>query len=256
MSDPVASSLGPPEDCAAAPTSPARTVTNATEILLAYARTRKTLRLPTPLLEFPGTLREFNVSYKCDYVFPTGSFKERGALNALLLLTPDEKAKGVVAASAGNHALALAYHGKRLEIPVTVVLPFNAPLTTIENCHRLGACVLQHGQHLGESSEHATMLAFERGLVCINAYNNPAVVNGAGGWGIMDDVDDVVVDDDDDTPAMMPPPPTANQLRANCATLTCRSSASRRRPVRVSPMRVAAAPLSRSTQRLALPMVR
>ncbi|MDQ3624963.1 MAG: pyridoxal-phosphate dependent enzyme, partial [Verrucomicrobiota bacterium] len=75
----------------------------------------------------------------------TGSFKERGARNALLLLEPEQRRRGVVAASAGNHASALAYHGKLLEIPVTVVMPATAPLIKISTCERLGARVVLRG---------------------------------------------------------------------------------------------------------------
>ena len=93
---------------------------------------------------------------------------------------------------------ALAYHGKILGIKVTVVMPTNAPLTKIENCEILGAEVILYGAHLGESRERGMQLAKERDLVYIHGFNDPAVVNGAGGCGIeiMDqcaDVDAVVV---------------------------------------------------------------
>ena len=83
----------------------ARTVTDARQVQLAYGRTRKNLSgAPTPLIQCPTTLPGFTVWYKYEHAFPTGSFKERGALNALLLLTPEEKARGVIAASAANRA--------------------------------------------------------------------------------------------------------------------------------------------------------
>lgn len=87
------------------------------------------------------------------------SFKERGARNALLLLTPEEKQHGVVAASAGNHALALAYHGKQLGIPVTCVMPHIAPLTKITMCQDLGARVVLHGAHILEARDKADEFA-------------------------------------------------------------------------------------------------
>src|SRR5690606_24128528 len=75
----------------------------------------------------------------------TGSFKERGARNALLTLAPDQKERGVIAASAGNHALGLSYHGQLLGIPITVIMPRFAPLTKVTNCRRFGAEVVLHG---------------------------------------------------------------------------------------------------------------
>lgn len=98
---------------------------------------------------------------KKDYRQMTGSFKERGARNALLLLSPEEKKNGVVAASAGNHALALAYHGKQLGIPVTCVMPHIAPLTKITMCQDLGARVVLHGAHILEARDKADEFAHD-----------------------------------------------------------------------------------------------
>jgi threonine dehydratase len=94
------------------------------------------------------------------------SFKERGARNALLLLTPEEKQNGVVAASAGNHALALAYHGKQLGIPVTCVMPHIAPLTKITMCQELGARVVLHGAHILEARDKADEFARDEVREC------------------------------------------------------------------------------------------
>ena len=86
---------------------------------------------------------------KLEYLQRTGSFKERGACNALLLLDPEQKARGVIAASAGNHALGVAYHGRLLGVPVTVVMPKSAPLTKVVNlAGQLGAEVISAGQQL------------------------------------------------------------------------------------------------------------
>ncbi|MGC1816214.1 MAG: pyridoxal-phosphate dependent enzyme, partial [Casimicrobiaceae bacterium] len=78
---------------------------------------------------------------KLDYLQRTGSFKEGGARNALLQLTPEQRARGVIAASAGNHAQGVAYHGSLLGIPVTVVMPKFAALVKVTNCRHLGATV-------------------------------------------------------------------------------------------------------------------
>src|SRR5205085_6547803 len=91
-----------------------------------------------------------NIFCKLEYLQRTGSFKERGARNALLLLSPEQKRRGVIAASAGNHALGVAYHAQLLAIPATVVMPRFAPLTKVSNCRRFGAQVLLEGANISE----------------------------------------------------------------------------------------------------------
>ena len=92
---------------------------------------------------------------KLDNLQRTGSFKERGARNALAQLPPEQQQRGVIAASAGNHAQALAYQGKLLGIPSTVVMPKFAPLIKIGNCQKLGANVVLHGKDFAEAKAHA-----------------------------------------------------------------------------------------------------
>src|SRR5256885_11401788 len=89
---------------------------------------------PCPYSLSLSRLTGCEVYCKLDHLQVTGSFKERGARNKLLLLSPEEKKRGVIAASAGNHALGLAYHGQELGIPVTVVMPKSAPLVKERNC--------------------------------------------------------------------------------------------------------------------------
>jgi threonine dehydratase len=124
------------------------------------------------------------VYFKNEFQHPTGSFKERGGRNALLLLDSESRQHGVIAASAGNHALALAYHGKALNIPVTVVMPRIAPITKIQNCRELNANVIIHGSHIGEAREKAMTLAAEARLTYINGFDHPAVIAGAGTLGM------------------------------------------------------------------------
>ena len=123
----------------------------------------------------------------------TGSFKERGARNALLLLDPGQKQRGVIAASAGNHALGLAYHGRLLDIPVTVVMPRFAPLVKLNTCQRLGANVILHGATFLEAKDHARALCAEQGLTYIHGYDDPAIIAGQGTMGleILEQVPDV-----------------------------------------------------------------
>jgi threonine dehydratase len=121
---------------------------------------------------------------KFDNLQRTGSFKERGARNALLMLPKSACANGVVAASAGNHALGLAYHGKLLGIPVTVVMPESAPLIKITTCQRLGATVVVGGRNFAEARQKADLLAAERSLTYINGYDNWHIIAGQGTMGL------------------------------------------------------------------------
>src|SRR5689334_22541968 len=93
---------------------------------------------------------------KLDHLQMTGSFKERGARNKLMQLNETQRKAGVIAASAGNHALGLAYHGQLLSIPVTVVMPKWAPLVKVSNCRSFGATVIIHGETFDEARQLAT----------------------------------------------------------------------------------------------------
>src|SRR5213079_3780946 len=113
-----------------------------------------------------------------------GSFKERGARNVLSQLPADQKKRGVIAASAGNHGQALAYQGKLLGVPATVVMPQYAPLIKVTNCQRLGAEVVLHGHDFAEAKAHAHALADEKGLAYIDGYDDPAIIAGQGTLGL------------------------------------------------------------------------
>ena len=123
----------------------------------------------------------------------TGSFKDRGSLNRLSRLSPEERARGVVTASAGNHAQGLAYHGGRLGIPVTVVMPQNAPLNKVSNTRGYGATVVLSGTILDESAEVAAQIAEDRKLVTVPAFDDPDIIAGQGtiGLEILEQVSDV-----------------------------------------------------------------
>ncbi len=101
---------------------------------------------------------------KQEFLQRTGSFKERGARNALAQLTAEQAGRGVIAASAGNHALGLAWHGRRLGIAVTVVMPRFAPLVKVARCRQFGATVILHGDTFDEARGEANRLAGERSL--------------------------------------------------------------------------------------------
>lgn len=117
---------------------------------------------------------------KQEYLQRTGSFKERGARNALAHLTPDQARSGVIAASAGNHALGLSWHGRSLGIPVTVVMPRFAPLVKVARCRRFGATVILHGDTFDEARAEATRLAEERKLAYVHPFDDPHVIAGQG----------------------------------------------------------------------------
>jgi len=117
---------------------------------------------------------------KLDNLQRTGSFKERGARNALAQLTATQRKSGVIAASAGNHALGLAYHGKLLGIPVTVVMPDYAPLIKVSTCRRLGAKVIVKGRDFAEARSHADTLVKQEGLMYIHGFDDPAIIAGQG----------------------------------------------------------------------------
>jgi threonine dehydratase len=110
----------------------------------------------------------------------TGSFKERGALNKLMMLGAGERRIGVVAMSAGNHAQGVAYHARRLGIPATIVMPSGTPFTKIDRTEALGARVVLRGDSLVDARRAADSLAAERGLVPVHPYDDPAVIAGQG----------------------------------------------------------------------------
>ena len=128
----------------------------------------------------------------------TASFKDRGAANKLRTMPADERAGGVIALSAGNHAQGVAYHAGRLGVPATIVMPTTAPFAKVANTEALGAEVVQAGATFAEASETADRLATERGLTWVHPYNDPAVIAGQGTVGIelldaLDDLDAILV---------------------------------------------------------------
>ena len=133
-----------------------------------------------PLSEIAGT----EIFCKLDSLQRTGSFKERGARNAVAQLSLEQKKRGVIAASAGNHAQALAYQGRLLGIPATVVMPQYAPLVKVSNCQKLGANVVLYGKDFAEAKGRAHEIAAEKGLAYIDGYDDPAIIAGQGTMGL------------------------------------------------------------------------
>ncbi|MFA4894015.1 threonine ammonia-lyase [Brevundimonas sp.] len=137
-------------------------------------------RTPTRYSRRLSQLTGAEVWVKFDNLHFTGSFKERGALNRLLQLTPEERKRGVVAASAGNHAQALAYHGARLGVPVTIVMPEGTPFTKADGTRAHGATVVIKGLDFTGSTEEAHRLRDEEGFVFVSAFDDEGIVTGQG----------------------------------------------------------------------------
>jgi threonine dehydratase len=140
-----------------------------------------------------SALTGMNIYLKHEWEQATGSFKERGARNALLALSDEQKRLGVVAASAGNHALALAYHGRELGIPVTVLMPSIAPLTKITKCRALEANVVLEGDTIADAALAAKSYVDNDGMKYINGFDDFNIIAGAGSVGleILEDAKDI-----------------------------------------------------------------
>lgn len=110
----------------------------------------------------------------------TASFKERGALNKLLQLNEEERGRGVIAMSAGNHAQGVAYHAQRLGIPATIVMPRNTPYVKVSQTEHFGARVVLEGETLAEAAEAAHGMARQEGLTFVHPYDDEQIIAGQG----------------------------------------------------------------------------
>jgi threonine dehydratase len=142
----------------------------------------------------------------------TAAYKERGALNKLLSLTAEERARGVIAASAGNHAQGLAYGAKRLGIPATIVMPRFTPVVKVQQTEGHGANVVLHGEKFEDAAAHAHELAAKRGFVFVHPFDDPLVMAGQGTVGL--EMLDAVPDLD-----MLVVPIGGGGLISGCATV-------------------------------------
>jgi len=123
----------------------------------------------------------------------TAAYKERGALNALLQLTQEQRARGVIAASAGNHSQGLSYHGTRLGVPVTIVMPRTTPTVKVMQTESVGGKVVLEGETFDEAYDHARKLEKELGLTFVHPFDDPIVAAGQGTVGLemLEDVPDL-----------------------------------------------------------------
>jgi threonine dehydratase len=138
------------------------------------------IRTPLTLSPRLSALTGARVFVKYENMQATASFKERGAVNRLAMLTEPERQRGVIAMSAGNHAQALAYHARRMGIPATIVMPEPTPLVKVENTRRHGAHVVLHGETLADAQERVAEIIASDGLVLVHPYDDPAVMAGQG----------------------------------------------------------------------------
>jgi threonine dehydratase len=138
------------------------------------------LRTPTVPAAALGATLGLEVALKLETLQRTGSFKERGALNKLLALTPAQAKRGVIAASAGNHAQGLAYHAQRLGIPATIVMPAHTPFVKVERTAAFGARVLLEGDDFSATETTAARRARAEGLTIVHPYDDYAVIAGQG----------------------------------------------------------------------------
>ncbi len=142
-----------------------------------HGRVLRTPTVPAPIL---SRITGAELTLKLDNLQAVGSFKERGAANRLSLLTADERRRGVVAMSAGNHAQGVARHATLLGIQSTIVMPLFTPLAKVSGTSAWGARVVLHGDTLAEAAAHAAHLAEHQGLVFISPYDDYAVMAGQG----------------------------------------------------------------------------
>ena len=169
----MATSLKPPADAA-------QPVTIA-DVHAAHARIADAIvRTPTLISRTLSELTGATVYLKFENLQFTAAYKERGALNTLLQLSDAARAKGVIAASAGNHAQGLAYHASRLGVAAVIVMPTNTPTVKVMQTEGHGATVILHGDTFDAAYAHARVLEGERGYTFVHPFDDPRIIAGAG----------------------------------------------------------------------------
>ena len=138
------------------------------------------VRTPTVLSRALSERVGATVYVKFENLQHTGAYKERGALNKLLLMAPETRARGVIASSAGNHAQAVAYHARRLGVPAVIVMPASTPTVKVSQTEGHGAEVVLHGELYDEAYAEARRLAEARGLTFVHPFDDPDVMAGQG----------------------------------------------------------------------------
>ena len=151
------------------------------DVHAAHARIRDAIvRTPTLISKTLSEMTGANVFLKFENLQFTAAYKERGALNTLLQLSPEARAKGVIAASAGNHAQGLAYHANRLGIPATIVMPRTTPTVKVTQTEGHKATVVLEGETFDAAYAHARVLEAECGFTFVHPFDDPRVIAGQG----------------------------------------------------------------------------
>ncbi|MET0136756.1 MAG: threonine ammonia-lyase [Sphingobium sp.] len=151
------------------------------DIMRAHERIAPSIvRTPTLHSKTLSQMTGAQVYLKFENLQFTAAYKERGALNRLLTLSDDQRARGVIAASAGNHAQGLAYHGARLGVPVTIVMPRPTPTVKVMQTEGHGATVVLHGEKFEDAYGHARALEQEQGLTFVHPFDEPDIIAGQG----------------------------------------------------------------------------
>lgn len=165
----------------ARPHVPAVAKLSMADIMAARARIEgAVVRTPTSEARTLGEMLGTRVFLKFENLQFTAAYKERGALNCLLQLDTASRAAGVIAASAGNHAQGLAYHGARLGVPVTIVMPKTTPMVKVQQTEAHGAEIILHGEKFDDAYAHARQLEGERGLIFVHPFDDPRIAAGQG----------------------------------------------------------------------------
>ncbi len=165
--------------------SGAKTAVNLAEILAARERLAGAVYCtPCERSEMLSRTTGLNVFLKLENLQMTGSFKERGALNRIATLSPEQAGRGVVAASAGNHAQGVAYHATRRGIRAVIVMPLTTPLVKVTATRGFGAEVVLHGGNYDEACAEATRLCEAEGMTFIHPFDDPLVIAGQGTIGL------------------------------------------------------------------------
>ena len=155
------------------------------DVRRAYARIHDSIYLsPCSLSETFSQLSGNQVFLKLENLQMTGAYKERGALNKILELTPHERERGLIAASAGNHAQAVSYHASKRGIAAQIVMPMTTPLNKVMSTRRFGGEVVLHGANYDEACDEAKRRAAESGLTFIHPFDDDAVIAGQGTLGL------------------------------------------------------------------------
>ncbi|MDQ2834923.1 MAG: threonine ammonia-lyase [Acidobacteriota bacterium] len=158
---------------------------NLADVVAARERIRGSIYCsPCPHSQMLSALTGQQIYLKLENLQMTGSFKERGALNRIAMLTPEQAARGVVAASAGNHAQGVAYHATSRGIRALIVMPLATPLVKVTATRGFGAEVVLHGANYDEACERATQLCLEEGMTFIHPFDDASVMAGQGTIGL------------------------------------------------------------------------